>query len=101
MFLLATVWRNKQQQKKYFNGRSDDIKSFEIKTKKSEFGHLIPFVIITILCVYFFITNFKKLAIITFFINCIFNWYPVILQRYHRMRLIRLEALLKKRKQNN
>lgn len=57
-WLLATIWRKKEMQKKYFDGTLTGILKFEAKTKKSEFGHLIPFFLITIICVFLVI---KKL----------------------------------------
>lgn len=98
-FLLVTFWKKKEQQKDYFNGRPDGLAHFATQTQKSEFGHLIPFIAINVLCIYLFSNNLKKLALVTFLINCIFNWYPIILQRHHRMRLLRFEAILKRRKQ--
>jgi len=95
-FLLQTVWRNKDQRKKYFNGRSDGIDNFITQSKKSEFGHLIPFILIIILCVYFIYKNHLKLALATFIINWIGNWYPIILQRHHRMRISRVMKRLAK-----
>ena len=89
-FLLATFWKNKAQRKKYFNGRADGIKNLETQSKKSEFGHLIPFLLISAVSVYFIFIGYVELGLLTFFINWIGNWYPIILQRHHRMRISRL-----------
>ncbi|GGG41530.1 glycosyl-4,4'-diaponeurosporenoate acyltransferase CrtO family protein [Bizionia arctica] len=86
-FLLATFWRNKNQRKRYFDGTLEGIKTLDIQSKKSEFGHLIPFVIITAVCIYFIILGLIKLAILTLLINILGNLYPIILQRHHRMRI--------------
>lgn len=99
LFLLATFWKKKKQQKNYFNGRLDGIAHFKTQTKKSEFGHLIPLIALTILCVFLVIKDFKKLALVTFIINIFFNGYPILLQRHHRMRLLRFETVLERRKQ--
>lgn len=92
--LLATVWRKKEMQKNYFDGTINGIIDFEAKTKKSEFGHLIPFILITVICVFLVIKNLYWAAFFTMFINIIFNFYPVILQRHHRSRLSRLKKIL-------
>ena len=89
-FLLATFWKDKQQRKKYFNGRADGIKNLELQSMKSEFGHLIPFVIILVIGIYLIILGLVELGFLTLVINWIGNWYPVILQRHHRMRISRL-----------
>ena len=93
-FLLATVWRKKTDQKKFFDGTISGIKDFERQTQKSEFGHLIPFFLITILCVYFAVLGFWWAVFITMLINVIFNFYPILLQRHHRGRLTRLKKIL-------
>lgn len=86
-FLLATFWRNKNQRKKYFDGTLEGISILDFQSKKSEFGHLIPFIIITVICIYFVILGLFKLAIITLLINILGNLYPILLQRHHRMRI--------------
>ncbi|WP_034059877.1 glycosyl-4,4'-diaponeurosporenoate acyltransferase CrtO family protein [Lacinutrix jangbogonensis] len=90
-FLLATVWRNKNKQKGYFNGNRDGFKSFVIQSKKSEFGHLIPFIILTLMSFCFLFDAKFILGLFTIIINVIFNFYPILLQRHHRMRIAILE----------
>jgi hypothetical protein len=85
--LLSTLWKSKKQRKKYFNGKKDGIANLSEQSMKSEFGHLIPFIIISLLSVYFIIIGFTKLSICTFLINFIGNFYPIILQRHHRLRI--------------
>ena len=85
--LLATLWRNQKQRKKYFNGKKNGISNLENQSMKSEFGHFIPFLLICLLCVYLIIIGLNKLSVFTFLINVIGNFYPIILQRHHRMRI--------------
>lgn len=92
--LLATVWRKKAMQKNFFDGTIDGILDFEAKTKKSDFGHLLPFIILTIICIYFVIKKVFWGAFFTMLINIIFNFYPVLLQRHHRIRTARLKKIL-------
>ena len=47
-FLLATVWRSKAQQKRYFDGTREGFDNWIRQSKKSEFGHLLPFIIINV-----------------------------------------------------
>ncbi len=93
-FLLKTVWRKKTAQKKFFDGTISGINNFEVQTQKSEFGHLIPFVIISLLCVYFAMRGFWWAVFFTTLVNVIFNFYPILLQRHHRGRLARLKKIL-------
>lgn len=86
-FLLATFWRNKAQRKKYFNGKKDGISILVEQSMKSEFGHLLPFIIINLVSAYLIAINFFELALFTLLLNIIGNLYPIILQRHHRMRI--------------
>lgn len=88
--LLATVWRNKKQRKGFFNGRKDGIRNLEIQSKKAEFGHLIPFLILAVLSIYFMTLGEVCLGVLTLFINLLGNGYPILLQRHHRLRIQRL-----------
>lgn len=85
--LLATLWRSKDQRQKYFNGTKAGIKNLVTQSKKSEFGHLLPLIILCAVSIYFMLMGLVKLAFLTFLINIIGNLYPMILQRHHRMRI--------------
>lgn len=93
-FLLATVWRNKAQQKRYFNGKKEGLANLITQAEASEFGHVLPFVIINIVVIYLLIIGLHALAIPTFLFNILGNFYPVLLQRHHRMRI---EKILKRK----
>ena len=85
--LLATLWKSQKQRKKYFNGTINGISNLVEQSIKSEFGHLIPFIIIFFVSIYFIVTGLTKLGALTLLINFIGNLYPIILQRHHRMRI--------------
>lgn len=89
-FLLATVWRNKAQQKRYFNGKKEGLQNLVTQSEASEFGHILPFFLISFLTIYLIAIGLWKLAIATFLFNVIGNFYPVLLQRHHRMRISRI-----------
>lgn len=86
-FLLATFWRKKEAQKKFFDGTKDGIDNLIVQSKKSDFGHLLPFVILLALSFYWLVIGKWEVAFVTTLINVIFNFYPIILQRQHRMRI--------------
>ena len=88
--LLATLWRGKEQGRRYFNGRRDGIQHLRRQSMKSEFGHLVPFLLLTAYAGYLAFQEAYALAAAVFLINVAGNLYPVLLQRYHRMRLQRL-----------
>lgn len=96
-FLLATLWRNKTQRKKYFNGTANGISILEEQSMKSEFGHLIPFIIINCVGFYLIANGLVKLGLICILINLFGNLYPILLQRHHRMRI----QLIRKRQESS
>lgn len=90
--LLATLWKSQKQRQKYFNGKKTGIFDLVEQSMKSEFGHILPFIILTLVSIYLLIIGQVSLGIVTFLINVIGNLYPVILQRHHRMRIQIIEA---------
>ena len=94
-FLLATIWRSKKQREKYFNGNASDLLTLDMNAKKSEFGHLFPFFIITAVSGYLLFLSRFKLSFFCMLLNILGNLYPIILQRHHRMRI---ELIMKRRK---
>ena len=92
-FLLATFWRSKSQQKRYFNGKRDGLAHLETQSMKSEFGHLLPGIVIAVVVVYLLFLGLYLVAVFTMLLNILANLYPILLQRHHRMRI----SVLKKR----
>lgn len=88
--LLATLWRSNKQRKSYYDGTIEGLTNLEEQSKKSEFGHLLPFFILVFLAIYASMTGNVSLGISVFVINFVGNFYPVILQRHHRMRIQRI-----------
>jgi hypothetical protein len=86
-FLLMTFWRDKNQQKRYFDGSKKGLTILARNARKSEFGHLLPFCLITALCAYLASLQLWWLIVFTTVINIFFNLYPILLQRQHRMRI--------------
>jgi hypothetical protein len=93
-FLLATFWRSTQQRKKYFNGKRTGISTLTEQSMKSEFGHLLPFIILNLVGIYLITLHLLALGMFTIILNIIGNMYPVILQRQHRMRIQRIKDRL-------
>lgn len=89
--LLATFWKDQKQRQKYFDGSKNGIENLRIQSMKSEFGHLIPLVIISLVIIYLMLIGKIILGVMTLFWNILGNLYPIILQRYHRMRIQILE----------
>ena len=94
-FLLLSFWRNKEQQKRYFDGTRDGLKNLETQSMKSEFGHLIPAILIALITIYLLILGHYLLVFFTTILNILGNIYPIILQRHHRMRIAILQRRMK------
>jgi hypothetical protein len=89
LFLLLTFYR-KDDNKKYFNGTKSGIRLFDYHTKQSEFGHLMAFVVILFVAIIILFLGHSIAFMWTVVINMIFNLYPVILQRKHRVQIERI-----------
>lgn len=90
LLLLFTFWGRKSNRIKYFNGTKKGLKNFIFQTKQSEFGHMGALVIIIVLSIILLVHGYIFLVIIISLINIFGNFYPVILQRSHRMRILKI-----------
>ncbi len=88
--LLLTFWGTKKNRKTFFNGTKAGIENFIHMTKQSEFGHLGAFVVILILSIILLIQKHYLMVSVLTIINVIGNFYPIVLQRFHRMRIARV-----------
>lgn len=86
-FLLVVFWGRKKNRLKYFNGTKSGLENFVFQSKQSEFGHLGAFVCISVLSIVLLFKGFLLLVLFTTIINILGNFYPLILQRYHRVRI--------------
>ncbi len=87
IFLLVTFWGKEKNRKKYFNGTKTGIRNFIYQTRQSEFGHLAALVIVAVINLYVLWKGYYTVALSLFILNIFGNLYPVVLQRYHRMRI--------------
>ena len=97
-FLLATFWKNKNKQKQFFDGTRTHLMHLVNQTKSAEFGHLMPLMIIGFLSIVFAVQVDVYLGLATMLINIFFNFYPIVLQRHHRMRVQLLRLRLDRNK---
>lgn len=93
IFLLVAFWGKKSNRKKYFDGTKNGFDNFIFQTKQSEFGHFGSFIVLTLVCALLLINNHFLIAGFAMLINIIGNLYPVILQRFHRMRIEKISSL--------
>jgi hypothetical protein len=88
--LLWFFWGKPQHRKRYFNGTRSGLAAFEYHTKQSEFGHLGALILLLVCAIQLMAHGAWALAGWTMAINVVLNLYPLILQRYHRLNLARL-----------
>ena len=88
--LLATLWRDPGMQRRFFDGTPAGLKRMEAETRSAEFGHALPFLLITAASVAWAAAGGVRLAVAATAFNVLGNFYPVLLQRLHRARLVRV-----------
>lgn len=95
--LLLFFWGHKKNRKKYFDGTRSGLKNFVFQSKQSEFGHLAALLSIFILSLTLLYYQYYKIVLIVSVINLIGNFYPILLQRYHRIRIDKILIMTEKR----
>jgi dolichol kinase len=90
ILLLLTFWGSKNNRKKYFDGTKRGVQNFVYQSKQSEFGHLAALVAILVVSVVLLAYKYFALVAIITAINILGNLYPILLQRYHRLRIGRI-----------
>lgn len=91
--LIRFIWGKENNRKKYFDGTRTGFENFIYQSKQSEFGHLLPFIILVLISIWLLWKAYFLIALVTSIINVIFNFYPIVLQRFHR---IRIEKVMKR-----
>jgi hypothetical protein len=92
LFLMIVYWGRKKNRKKYFDGTRAGLANLIFQSKQSEIGHLASLsaiLLITGILVYY---QYFLLFFLANFLNTLGNYYPIILQRHHRMRLQKLAS---------
>ncbi len=102
LFLLFAFWGKEKNRKKYFDGSKSGLNRFDFQTRQSEFGHLGAFVLVSFAAGLLLYKGFLIGFSTTILINVLFNAYPIVLQRKHRMQIemlqVRAETLSKLRR---
>ena len=96
-FLLLLFWGKKKNRLKYFDGTKSGLENFDYQTRQSEFGHLAALVIIQLVVLVMLIKAHYIMAILTTTLNFISNFYPVVLQRNHRIKITRIRNILNRK----
>jgi len=89
-FLVLTGWEKVIRAANPVKNDLAALKNLEHGTRQSEFGHLIVFFIVLGMNIFVAFRYGISKSLSLFILNIIFNFYPVILQRYNRPRLQRM-----------
>lgn len=87
LLLMVAFWGNKKNRAKYFDGTRAGFVNLIFQTKQSEFGHFGAFVVISILSILLIFRGYWQLFTYITSLNILANFYPIILQRKHRLRI--------------
>lgn len=96
-YLIKFIYGKPKKKADYFNGKRSGLDHFITNTKKSEFGHLMPFILISVLMIYLIIKGKLIFGLGLLFFNTLGNLYPILVQRHHRSRLARMGILRKEK----
>jgi hypothetical protein len=77
----------KLNQRVYLKGRKDYIAVFLEETKRSETSHLIGLLIGMFFHIVFIVNNAVIALVCSVFFNLVMNLYPILLQRYNRIKI--------------
>lgn len=93
IFLMLFFWGRPKHRATFFNGKRSGIQGMMYQCKQSEFGHFGAGITILICSFWLLEPQFSTLLVATQIINLIGNFYPVVLQRHHRMRIDRINSI--------
>jgi len=96
-FLLKTFYR-KEDNKKYFDGTRAGISLFDYNTRQSEFGHLVAFILVFTLSLILLCEGHWCVFVWMLPFNIFLNFYPILLQRKHRIIVERLMSRMDSKK---
>lgn len=88
--LVLVGWEKLNKAKNPVNKHISALEMLEYRTRQSEFGHSIIFLIVLIPTIVVIIKFGFKESIWLFVLNILLNIYPILVQRYNRPRIRRL-----------
>jgi hypothetical protein len=94
MMLLGAFWGKEKNRKRYFNGTKTGIRNFDFQTRQSEFGHVAAFVAIMAISLIILAYGHPIAFAMITLINVVANFYPIVLQRIHRIQIQRITGSL-------
>lgn len=56
----------------------------------AEYTHILSFIFVSAVCIYFLLAEGQWVAVLVFSVNILLNLYPVLLMRYNRFRIAKV-----------
>ncbi|MCF8465484.1 MAG: hypothetical protein K9G41_11625 [Flavobacteriales bacterium] len=88
-FLLIFFWGGKNR-KRFFDGTRSGLQAMMFETKQAEFGHLGGLILTIPISAFLIFRGFYFWVLFLQFFNLLGNFYPIMLQRIHRIQLQRI-----------
>jgi hypothetical protein len=98
-FLVLIGWEKLNKKSNPIEKSATALAHNLLRTKKSELGHLIIFLLVLGVSIAVIIHSGFRSAIWLIFFNIVFNLYPVLLQRYNRPRIERALKLIERNRE--
>ena len=86
--LRLTIWRTWLSRRFFFDGTRSGLARYDQNTRRAEFIHTMAFAVILLASLHIGMSGDPLLAVAVFLVNVVWNFYPTILQRYQRSRLL-------------
>jgi hypothetical protein len=83
-----TIWGARNSKRFFFNGTRRGLAQFDQNTRRAEFIHPMAFACILLASLYIGMVADPLLAAGALLVNVVWNFYPILLQRCHRSRLL-------------
>ena len=88
--VFGVFWGHGRNRRWFFDGTRAGLERMDEQTRLAEFGHLAGGVAVLPATIWLAVRGYHLMAVVTVFVNVAFNGYPVLLQRWHRARLMPL-----------
>lgn len=84
--ILLFYWGKRGNRKKYFSGGKSGVHQLIRNSQKAEFGHIGSFVVLILASLILGYKEHIQYALTILILNVFGNVYPILLQRYNRIR---------------
>lgn len=83
-------WKRGANRRSFFDGTKSGLHGMILSSQRAEFGHWFGLVVVELISINLFLQNYFITCLFATLFNTVLNLYPIILQRYHRIRVEKL-----------